>query len=149
MKSAPQASQQATIDVLNSFLRGELAAVETYRQAIAKTADEPIPELLENEACHQRRVSALQNQVIDLGGIPAETSGAWGAFTRLVEGGATLLGRGPALAALEEGEDRGLAQYRKDISKLSGATRQFIETEIISAQQRTHDRMSRIKHLEN
>lgn len=148
MSAATQSSTLETIDTLNSFLRGELSAVETYNQAIAKMGDNPIAALAENMDCHQLRVEALRREIISLGGKPDETSGAWGAFTELVEGGAALFGRTPALAALEAGEDRGLAQYRKDITKLTGSARLFIETEIITAQHRTHDRMSRVKRLE-
>jgi hypothetical protein len=147
MKSSSQSSQQGTIDLLNSFLRGEISAVETYRQAIEKLSDDPIPELRENQASHQRRVELLQREIMNLGGVPESGSGAWGAFTRLIEGGATLLGRGPALAALEEGEDRGLAQYRKDLNQLPGATRLLVESDLLADQQRTHDRMSRVKRL--
>ena len=151
MKSAAQSSNQETVDILNSFLRGERSAVETYRQAIEKIDQSdgaPIPELRENESCHQDRVAALQREIMNLGGVPDATSGAWGAFAKLVEGGATMLGRGATLAALEEGEDRGLAQYRKDLARLSGATRLFVEDDIMAPQQRTHDRMSRVKRME-
>lgn len=149
MKAATLTSTLETIDILNSFLRGELAAVETYRQAIATTAAHPLPELDQNKECHEHRVDALQREISSLGGKPDETSGAWGAFTELVEGGAALLGRGPALAALEKGEDHGLAQYRKDLTRLSGAARLFIETRIITAQHRTLDRMIRVRRLEH
>ena len=148
MKPSSQSIQQGTVDLLNSFLRGEISAVETYRQAIDRLSDDPLPELRENLASHQRRVEVLQREIISLGGVPESGSGAWGAFTRLIEGGAALLGRGPALAALEEGEDRGLAQYRKDTHKLPGATRLLVESELLPDQQRTHDRMSRVKRMD-
>ncbi len=148
MKPAAQPSTQETVDILNSLLRGELSAVETYRQAITKLAQDPIPELKENEACHQKRAEALEREIMNMGGVPAQGSGAWGTFTKLIEGGAALLGRGPALAALEEGEDIGLAKYKKDVNQLTGATRLFVETDIITGQQRTHDRMSRVKRMQ-
>ncbi len=148
MQSSSQTTQQETIDILNSFLRGELSAVETYSQAITKTVDDPIPELMENEESHRERVAILRREVMNLGGVPAESSGAWGAFTKVIEGGAAMLGRGPALAALEEGEDHGLAQYRRDVAKLSGATRLMIEQDILAEQQRTHDRMSEVQRFD-
>lgn len=147
MKPAAQPSTQETVDILNSFLRGELSAVETYRQAIEKLRDDSIPELKENEACHQRRAEALEREIMNLGGVADQSSGAWGTFTKLIEAGAVLFGRSSALAALEEGEDIGLAKYQKDINKLNGATRLFVETDIITGQQRSHDRMSRVLRL--
>ena len=67
----------------------------------------------------------------------------------MIEAGAAFLGRGPALAALEEGEDLGLSKYKKDVNKLKGATRLMVEMDIITGQQRTHDRMSRVQRLEH
>src|SRR5215471_9092030 len=100
---------EKAVSKLNSLLRGEISAVETYRQAIAKvkipTARE---ELAECERSHEQRVTKLKDRVLALGGKPSETSGAWGAFTKLVEGSATVLGDKTAIAALEEGEDRGV-----------------------------------------
>jgi rubrerythrin len=85
----------ANIDVetLNSFLRGEISAVETYRQAIDHVSDDRIRSQLED--ClhdHEHRVDALRERVEKLGGTPIEGSGPWGAFARLVQGGAGMLG---------------------------------------------------------
>jgi len=43
---------------------------------------------------------------------PSNSSGAWGTFAKAVEGTATLLGKSPALAVLEEGEKHGIDEYR-------------------------------------
>ena len=144
MEAEFQPANQETVDTFNSFLRGELSAVETYRQAITKMDGNPIPELDEIRQCHQRRIEDLRSVIVSLGGKPDETSGLWGALTELIEGGAALLGRSTALAALEQGEDLGLSQYQEDVTKLSGPARVFIETRIIPHQRGTHDRMSRI-----
>ena len=95
-----------TIDTLNSFLRGEISAVETYRQAIEKLHDQPeVSTLTECLHSHEQRVSLLDREIQRLGGRPAQGSGSWGAFAKLLEGGATLFGPKTAIAALEEGED--------------------------------------------
>ena len=79
---------EKTVDALNGFLRGEMSAVETYRQAIEKLAGSPTRVQLEIcQRSHEQRVTKLRDQVARLGGEPSNDSGSWGAFARLVEGG--------------------------------------------------------------
>src|SRR5437868_4747194 len=105
-----------SIETLNSCLRGGLAAGASDRAALARArAPENQAELEACLASHQRRVEALRRQVRALGGEPAESAGAWGAFARLMEGGAAAAGDEAAIALLEEGEDRGLKLYLDDV----------------------------------
>jgi hypothetical protein len=135
-----------TVTVLNSFLRGEISAVETYRQAIDKLRDKPeASTLAECLRSHEQRVSLLKSEIRTRGGDPAEGSGAWGAFAKLAEGGAKLFGAKAAIAALEEGEDHGRDDYKRDISKLEPGARDFVQQQLISEQLRTHQAMSMLK----
>jgi uncharacterized protein (TIGR02284 family) len=136
-----------TVSVLNGFLRGEMSAVETYRQALEKIDDVSLrAQLQELSRSHSDRAALLRNRIAQLAGEPSETSGPWGGFAKLVEGGAKVFGVKAALAALEEGEDHGKKLYREDLDKLDAATRAFVETELIPEQQQSHDLMSRLKH---
>lgn len=136
------------IDQLNSFLRGEISAVETYRQALDKVQDASIRGQLQDcLRSHQQRVDALTQYVRSLGGEPSEGSGAWGAFAKLVQGGAKVFGDKSAIAALEEGEDHGLKDYRGDLSKLDGTSRTFFQQQILPEQERTHQIVSSLKRL--
>jgi uncharacterized protein (TIGR02284 family) len=139
-------TQDQSVDVLNSFLRGEISAVETYRQALEKVTQPqvrtPLQECLQS---HSQRVTLLSEQVRTLGGSPSTSSGVWGAFAKAVEGGAKAFGDKVAVAALEEGEDHGRNDYKRDIDKLDAASRQVVQTRIVPEQQRTHDTMSRLK----
>jgi uncharacterized protein (TIGR02284 family) len=135
-----------TIDALNSLLKGEISAAETYRQAIQKLDDERLYQLRENLDSHSERVGILRDRIIDLGGEPAQGSGLWGAFTRLLEGGAKLFGRDAAIAALEQGEDIGVADYAKCLRDLDADSRALVESRLLPAQQRTHQTMSDMKH---
>jgi len=92
------------------------------------------------------RIAKLRDQVMRMGGQPAKESGAWGAFARLFEGGATAFGEKAAVAALEEGEDHGLKLYRDDLEKLDPASRTLVEIDLLPAQERTHRDMSALKH---
>ncbi|PTL80631.1 demethoxyubiquinone hydroxylase family protein [Vitiosangium sp. GDMCC 1.1324] len=134
------------VETLNSFLRGELSAVETYRQAIDHVSDDRIRSNLED--ClhdHEHRVETLRDRIEKLGGTPSEGSGLWGTFSKLVQGGAALMGEKAAVQALEQGEDLGLADYQRDMDKTHGEARRFVRMELLPAQKRTHERLSRLK----
>jgi demethoxyubiquinone hydroxylase (CLK1/Coq7/Cat5 family) len=140
-------TQNTTVATLNGFLRGEISAVETYRQALDKLQSSPSRmELEECRRSHARRVERLRQEVVRLGGTPEEDSGAWGAFAKLVEGSAKVLGEKAAISALEAGEDHGLKLYRDEIGKLDARARSVIEYEVLPAQESTHHSLSTLKH---
>lgn len=101
-------------DVLD-LLQGELAAVETYNQALQKMAghDDDAAELRRLRADHQEAAAELRAFLREFGHDAEVSSGAWGAFAKAVEGTAKLLGNGAALRALKEGEQHGLRQYEE------------------------------------
>jgi demethoxyubiquinone hydroxylase (CLK1/Coq7/Cat5 family) len=135
-----------TINQLNSFLRGELSAVEAYHQAIHKLGTFSHRATLEEcSRSHEQRVVLLEYEIRRRGGEPAKSSGSWGAFTKLVEGGAALLGEKAAVAALEEGEDHGRDDYRRDVNDLDQEARRFVEARVVPEQLRTHGAMSALK----
>ena len=148
MQSTTQGEQ--TTDKLNSFLRGEISAVETYRQALEKLTTSPHRQTLEEcRRSHEYRAQLLRQEIRRRGGTAAESSGPWGAFAKLVEGGATLFGEKAAIAALEEGEDHGRDDYRRDLKDLDAPGKTFVEQNLLSEQLRTHQAMSNLKHASN
>ncbi|HXS17669.1 MAG TPA: DUF2383 domain-containing protein [Polyangiaceae bacterium] len=138
--------EKKDVDYLNSFLRGELAAVETYDQALNKIDDVQIEQPLRDvRASHDRRVDLLRERILGLGGEPVSSSGIWGGIAKLVQGSANAFGVSPAIAALEEGEDRGRDDYRADLQELSPETQKFVSKTILPEQMRTHDVVSTLK----
>lgn len=140
-------NERQGLDQLNSFLRGELSAVETYRQAIEKFDDEP-QVLSQLQSClrsHEQRASFLRSQIQALGGQPASDAGTWGAFAKLVQGGAKMFGKKAAIAALEEGEDHGRDDYRRDLSDLPAPLQNLVQSKLLPEQMRTHDTVSALK----
>lgn len=140
---------RSSIDQLNSFLRGELAAVETYRMALDKL-DVTSPARFELEdvmASHQQRVIALRQAVISLGGTPSESSGPWGVLVKAIEGTARAFGDKAAIGILEEGEDHGLKDYKDGIDDddLDAQARTLVASRLLPAQEATHARMSALK----
>ncbi len=137
---------QNTIDQLNSFLRGEIAAVETYRRALDKVDDPMVVATLQDcLMSHQQRVGRLSAYINQIGGTPATSSGIWGGFAKLVEGSAAAFGTKAVVAALEEGEDHGLRDFRSDLSNLDYDARILVEHELLPAQTDTHRRMRALK----
>src|SRR5205807_1273618 len=103
---------EATIETLNSFLRGEISATETYQQALAKIGnDRGALELRQIHAEHREAANTWRQHIHDFGGKPDQGSGAWGAFAKTVEGTAKMFGNTAALKALKEGEEQGITQY--------------------------------------
>jgi len=101
-------------DQLNSLLRGELAAVETYVQALAKFEGQPgEAELRQIMVDHRETANSLRQHIHELGGKPDQDSGTWGAFAKAVEGTAKVFGNTASLKALKEGEESGLKTYEK------------------------------------
>lgn len=136
------------IDQLNSFLRGEISAVETYEQALEATDHEVARKALrDNQASHAKRITMLSGEIVRLGGEPAKGSGAWGALAKAIEGGAKLFGESAAILALEEGEEHGLKDYRGDFDELSLGAREMVVSQLIPAQQSTYDAITHLKKI--
>jgi uncharacterized protein (TIGR02284 family) len=98
------------VDTLNELLRGEMSAIETYRQALEK-AESNAQELKSFAKDHRDAADQLWHHVEQHGGKPSEGSGAWGSWAKGVEGTAKLFGTAAALKALKEGEEHGLKNY--------------------------------------
>jgi uncharacterized protein YhaN len=140
---------KSNIDQLNSFLRGEISAVETYRMALEKLdkSSTTRAEIETNMRSHQVRVRLLEDQIRACGGEPAKTSGPWGVLAKAIEGSARLFGDKAAVAALEQGEDHGLKDYKSEVDDkdLDFEAHLLLVSRLLPLQEQTHDRMSMLK----
>lgn len=130
---------QCDTDTLNSLLRGEISAVETYQQAIGKFEGRPeIGDLRRIRDQHSEAANLLRDRVLHYGGEPSESSSVWGAFAALVTGTAKIFGPGTALSALRRGEEHGISEYEKAITdgKLADECRSLIESQLLPALRR-------------
>ena len=106
------ATTTTSTDTLNSLLRGELSATETYQQALAKIGTEPgATDLRRIHDEHRAAANTVRQHIHQHGGKPVQGSGAWGTFAKAVEGTAKLFGNTAALKALKEGEEHGIKEY--------------------------------------
>jgi uncharacterized protein (TIGR02284 family) len=123
---------------LNRLVRGELAAIETYQQALEKMRDAPeATELQAIEAEHRGAVRALQDQVLQQGGTPDDSSGAWGAWAKFIAGTARMFGNTAALEALRQGEQHGIKEYEKamEVDELDAETCKLIRNKLLPQSQ--------------
>lgn len=136
----------AVANELRRLLRGEIAAAETYAQAL-EAADESDARILGPlQDDHGRAIKFLAEQVSAHGQDPTTSSGVWGGFARAVEGGAKLLGMKVALTALREGERAGLADYEDALrtGELPELCRHRIESEFVPAQRQHIEALDRL-----
>jgi uncharacterized protein (TIGR02284 family) len=106
-----------THETLNGLLRGELAATETYQQALAKVGDDPrAAELRRIHEEHRAAANTLRQHIHHHGEKPVQGSGAWGLYAKAVEATAKFFGDGTALKALREGEEYGAREYEKALA---------------------------------
>jgi bacterioferritin (cytochrome b1) len=147
------ANEQApllALNQLNSLLRGEISAAETYRIAIDKLKDHdavPVTQvdlLRQMHAEHTEAVRFLRDRIIELGGEPSEGSGLWGMWARFTQTTANLFGDVAALKALKEGEEHGLKDYADAEGKVDSVTFDAITTRFAPAQQRHIDALDRL-----
>lgn len=117
-------------DTMRSLLRGEISAVETYRQAKEKFLTEPgFDEIHNIEEEHEEAVRKLKNLVgvgYDADG-EEEGSGAWGLVAKSVVGAAKIGGYKATLKALKEGEEHGLKEYDEALSREDVGSRELLQ----------------------
>jgi len=143
MKTPPHpevTTRAASVDKLQECLRCELSAVKTYELALETPPLTPLHRTLQEILMsHARRIAQLRERLLRLGVEPARSSSAWDAFVGAVRAGLDLLGEQAALAALEDGESRGLDLYEDNIAACDLWTRTLIPADFLPEQQRTRD----------
>jgi len=136
-----------TINVLNGFLRDEMAAVATYDEALhERSTFSGKTELSTCQRSHEMRAGMLRDKIVSLGGEPAATAGLTGLWSKLVESGAVALGPDMAIRALEQGEDHVLRDYRNGIANVDPDVRLFLEQMVLPEEEYTHRTLSDLKH---
>ena len=139
-RSSKATTRSVSLAKLDECMRSELSAVETYELALASVNHVGLHHTLQEILfSHFRRGEMLADKFRRLGAEPPTSSGIWGTFAKVVQKGADLLGERAAIAALEEGEDRGLALYTEGLDTCNQKTRTFIQTKLLPEQQRTHE----------
>lgn len=126
---------------MNSLLRGEISAAETYRNVLDKISEGDSGQdaglLRQIQEEHGRACQSLRDRIRELGGEAADSSGAWGVWAQAVQGTMTLFGGDKGgLKALKEGEEHGLKDYEEALDDVDASSAQLIQNQLIPAQQR-------------
>ena len=108
------AINETCVEVSNSLLRGELAAIETYRKALERYPDTvATPELMRIQSEHRLSANSLSEYIREMGGTPDTISGAWGSLAKAIQTSANVFGAESAIEFLIVGEKHGRNDYRK------------------------------------
>ena len=142
------AEPERVVRILNSLLRSEISATETYTQAIPRVASK-VEVLREIAREHGQAVSQLREAIKSVGGIPDETSGIWPAMPpKVSEGPAQVFGEAATLQVLKDVEERGLGDYQEAVRRLNGSANNWISDRVIRSQikhiSRLEDLLSRL-----
>jgi bacterioferritin (cytochrome b1) len=141
-----ETNRHITIDVLNSLLKDELSAVETYDVALrGRSTFSAKTELSQCQRSHETRASILREKILILGGEPAAKAGLAGTWDKLVEKGASAISDDMAIRTLEQSEDHVLRDYRDGLGKVLPEVRGFLE-QILPQEEQTHRTLSDLKH---
>lgn len=120
---------------LGTLVQDELAAVETYKQALEKVTGETTmaPELRRIEAEHEEALSTLQGHMAQANAEVPTGSGLWGEWAKAVEGTAKMFGAKAAIKALKEGEEHGVHKYESALrnQELDEEIRQIIRAQLL------------------
>lgn len=145
-EAVPVAGSTA-VPQLNSLLRGEISAAETYRMAIDRVASDASANaglLREIQEEHGRAAQAMRDRIRELGGEAVDSSGAWGAWAKTVQATMSLFGDTSSLKALKEGEEHGLKDYNDAAGALDATSREMVQNQLIPQQQRHIDLLDQI-----
>jgi len=136
MQTSTQHNQACDTEALNSLLRGEAAAAETYTQAMGKFDDQQVLATLQRiRDEHGRAALVWRDRLTQFGGAPADEPGAWGTFASSAADAAKVIGPCVVLAALKQGEEQGVAQYEATLENqdVHPDCHQLIRTDVLPA----------------
>ncbi|WAK03911.1 DUF2383 domain-containing protein [Methylobacter sp. YRD-M1] len=140
----------ASIDKVEKLLKNELAAAETYHQALEKFEEEnqrrEIAYLEPIYEEHTEAVSELQEKIQQMGGTPTSDSGLWGSWSEAVMSGAELLGKDAMLNALLAGEKSGLDDYEQASQdpEMPSEVSALIQAKFVTSQQENIRALNRL-----
>jgi hypothetical protein len=132
-----------TVDWLNALLCDELAAVETYMEALTESRSPSFGvELWKCKRSHEVRVKMLQEKIASLGGSPTTACGLKDLLERMADLDAVAVDDEMVVRALAAGEDQMLHDYHERIPRLDRDVRSFVERNLLPAEEYTQDALN-------
>ena len=126
---------------LNSLLHCELSAVEIYNLAISRVGDDYAEEsfaLSRLAIAHQTQSNLLREAIHRRGGEVVAGGPDWAPYAKAIADSPTIFEDVMALAALREGEVRGLEEYRAALAdeNMDEAGRNLLIASLIPGKER-------------
>lgn len=122
---------------LHAVLLGELAAVESYAQTLAKADERYAGQLWQCHCSHRERAQKVSRRILHLGGHPEIRSVAWGQIVALRSGGPRLADPITAVTTLEQCEQWWRLDCQCDMDGLDADSLSLMESCILPEQERT------------
>lgn len=129
---------QTPTELLDKFLRWELAAARTHDAAVRLADEVRSRETLRRcRASHAARAKLLERHIEARGFTPSETPGAWGVLTVSAATAAAAFGDGALLGLIELGEEGELERYETETLALDLEGQRVLRGILLREQQRT------------
>lgn len=135
-------NNQHYIDTLNELLKGELMAMNIYKETDDMQGDEQVMAMLDEFAKdHEEHARLLANRIRELGGTPIDSASMAGAMVDISSKINALRGPAYLLKQVYDGEDKGVHAYEDRIDELDSASQELVRG-IMSTD---HDHLKRFK----
>jgi rubrerythrin len=126
---------------LDDLMRGEMAALKAYDQALADLKDEKErSKLMAIRDDHEKALSAMSKYVEGKPELLKDTeeAGPWGTFAKSWTKGRGLVGNEGAIKALRQGEQHGINEYEEALrdEKISKELKDRIRSEFLPNQKK-------------
>lgn len=122
-----QDNQQA-IDTLNELLRGELMAMNIYRETDDMQGDEQVMAMLDEFAKdHEEHARLLAERIRELGGTPLDSADLAGLMVDMSAKVNALMGPSHLLEQIYEGERKGVHAYKDRLDELDPKSQELVK----------------------
>lgn len=119
---------QHRIDTLNELLKGELMAMNIYKETDDMQGDEQVMNMLYQFAeDHQEHARLLADRIRELGGTPVTSTGMAGAMAGISSKINALRGPSHLLRQVYDGEDKGVHAYEDRIDELDPESKVLVK----------------------
>jgi len=130
------------IEDLNTLLKTELSAIETYNKALAKFQNKDKGTVLcECQESHVERANKLRAAITKLNGEPISKIGIGAKLAKLIMDGAKSVGDSAIIMALQADEEQWSADYEWCLVSMHGDHRLLVKDDLLPAQQLTDEKL--------
>lgn len=136
-------AKSLNVRLLNRLLRTELAAAAVYEKALTHVDDPADRKVLqENRTSHATRAVMLGQVIERQGGKPVHRAGPLSFIGKLLEAGASMLGRDALMRSLREAEALSLEAYLTNVKQLDAESAEEVSQYGLLEQQHALNRVA-------